>query len=389
MTIDTALIDRVTRCFSEQFGSAPEHVVHAPGRVNLIGEHTDYNDGFVLPCAINYGTVIAVGARNDSHIDAVASDYHNEHVRLALPDIISRCDRADWTTHVRGIASVMAARGYGLGGANIAIGGNVPQGAGLSSSASLGVALAKALAVQNGLEDITLTDFALIAQQAENDVVGTACGIMDQLVSARAKAGSALLIDCRSLQTRDVMLPDDIAVLIVHSGVRRALAESKYNERRQQCEAVARHFGVRALRDIDLATLESGKAALDQLAFLRARHVVTENTRTLAASDALQNNDMATLGRLMEQSHISMRDDFAITVPPVDTLVALLQAEIGDAGGARMTGGGFGGCVVALLPKDAVGDTKAAVSKAYRTPSGEVPMIIEALPSAGVAMVAI
>jgi galactokinase len=381
--IDPALVDRVSRCFVDQFGDAPAHVIHAPGRVNLIGEHTDYNDGFVLPCGINYGTVLAVGPRRDRRIVAVAADYGaaRDDFDLSAP-IVNRAD-ADWTDHIRGIASIVIDRGHAIGGANIAIGGNVPQGAGLSSSASLGVAMAQALAALNGLDALNPTDFALIAQKSENDFVGTACGIMDQLASARAEAGNALLIDCRSLATRSVPLPADFAVLIVHSGVRRELAESKYNERRSQCEAVARHFGVTALRDVDLATLEAGQHALDPLVFRRARHVVTENARTLAAADALACGDIDTLGSLMAASHASMRDDFEITVPPVDALAAMLHAHIGGAGGARMTGGGFGGCVVAVLPKDMVARARAAVEHGYQTPDGAIPVMIEALPSAG------
>jgi galactokinase len=383
MTIDPALIDRVTRTY---VGIAPNHVVHAPGRVNLIGEHTDYNDGFVLPCAINYGTVIAIGGAEATDIEAIAVDYGDARDRFvpALP-IPARTD-ADWTHHVRGIASVLLGRGLELGGATIAIGGNVPQGAGLSSSASLGVAMGRALQAQNGLEALTPVDLALIAQQSENEFVGTACGIMDQLVSAKAEAGHALLIDCRSLETRPVPLPDDLAILIVHSGVRRELAESKYNERRSQCEAVARHFGVTALREVDGEQLAHEEAKLDPASFRRARHVVTENARTLAAAEALAARDLPRLGTLMAASHASMRDDFEITVPPVDALVRLLQSAIGDQGGARMTGGGFGGCVVALFTRDRLAEVRDAVVQRYRTPAGEHPMIIEAIPSAGVSL---
>jgi galactokinase len=383
VTISPDLIARVAQGFVDHFGTHPAHVVHAPGRVNLIGEHTDYNDGFVLPCAINFGTVIAIGPKDGTAIESVAMDYNNAQDQFDISMPMANRGDADWTDHVRGVVSVLLTRGHALDGAIVAIGGNVPQGAGLSSSASLGVAMANALAAQNSLKELSLTDFALIAQQSENEFVGCACGIMDQLVSARAEAGHATLIDCRSLTTTAIPIPADLTVLIVHSGVRRELAESAYNERREQCEAVATHFGVKALRDLDLKTLEGNAAALDPVAFQRARHVITENNRTLAAADALTRNDLTMLGHLMAESHASMRDDFEITVPPVDALVALIQSEIGTAGGVRMTGGGFGGCVVAVLPKSAMAKTRAAIESGYRTPAGAAPMIIEAEPSAG------
>jgi galactokinase len=387
MSIDPQLITRATDAFQAQFGTPPKHVIHAPGRVNLIGEHTDYNDGFVLPCAINFGTVIAIGPQAASRIDVVAADYAGAADQFDLTAAIRRRDDADWTSHIRGVAAILQQRGHGLPGAQIAIAGNVPQGAGLSSSASLGVGMAKALATLAGLASLTSTDFALIAQQSENDFVGCACGNMDQLTSAHAQAGRALLIDCRSLETRAVAVPDDLTVLIVHSGVRRELADSAYNERRAQCEAVARHFGVAALRDLDLATLNTGAAALDPVAFRRARHVITENARTLAAAEALAAHDLKTLGTLMAQSHASMRDDFEITVPPVDALVALAKSEIGAEGGARMTGGGFGGCIVAILPQSSAARVRDRIAKDYATPDGTPPLMIEAILSAGAAQI--
>jgi galactokinase len=263
----------------------------------------------------------------------------------------------------------------------LVIAGDVPQGAGLSSSASLEVAVGLAVAALAGAR-IDMTRLAQIAQRAENEFAGCACGIMDQLVSARAEEGAALLIDCRSLDCRPVALPDGAAVLIVHSGVERGLVDSAYNERRLQCEAAARHFAVPALRDAEPEHVETAEA-LDALARQRARHVVSENARTLAAADALAAGDMAELGRLMAESHASMRDDFEITVPAIDELVALLQREIGAQGGARMTGGGFGGCVVALLPEERVATVVAAVRAGYRPPNGQPPLIHVCRPAAG------
>jgi galactokinase len=251
----------------------------------------------------------------------------------------------------------------------------VPQGAGLSSSASLEVAVGLAVAKLAGAE-IDMTRLAQLAQRAENEFAGCACGIMDQLVSARAEAEQALLIDCRTLECRPVPVPEDAAVLIVHSGVERGLVDSAYNERRQQCEAAARHFGVSALRDAEDEHLK-GAEELDELARKRARHVVTENARTIEAADALAAGDMARLRDLMAQSHDSMRDDFEITVPAIDELVAILQREIGAEGGARMTGGGFGGCVIALLPQHRVDAVSLAVREQYKAPNGR-PVLIHA-----------
>jgi len=259
----------------------------------------------------------------------------------------------------------------------------VPQGAGLSSSASLEVAIVQAFKTLQGLADLDPTDMALIAQRAENRFVGCNCGIMDQLISARGQAGHALLLDCRTLQARAVPLPAGVAVLIVNSRVRRGLVDSEYNLRRRQCEAAAQHFGVTALRDATPAMLARHGAALDPVVLRRARHVVTENQRTLDACDALAAGDLRRMGELMAASHASMRDDFEITVPPIDRLVEILQEAIGPAGGARMTGGGFGGCVVALLPQAQVAAVVAAVESHYRTPAGESAAVYVCRAAAG------
>ncbi|MEY4754739.1 MAG: hypothetical protein RJA44_2414, partial [Pseudomonadota bacterium] len=224
---------------------------------------------------------------------------------------------------------------------------------------------------------------AQLAQAAENHFVGTRCGIMDQLISARGAAGHALLIDCRSLQAQPVHLPEDIAVLIVHSRVKRGLVDSEYNTRRQQCEAAAAHYGVAALRDIDTAQLQAGRGELDELVYRRARHIVTENQRTIDAAAALAAGDMRRMGELMAASHASMRDDFQITVPAIDRLVEILQQSIGTSGGARMTGGGFGGCVVALLPETQIEAARQAVAAQYRAPDGSAASVWVCHPSAG------
>jgi galactokinase len=366
----TALLDRTLAAFRTAFDAEPSCVVQAPGRVNLIGEHTDYNDGFVLPCAIAFGTQIAARARGDMTVHIVAADYDNaqDSFRLDAP-ITPRAD-APWANYARGMVRMLQEHGVPLAGADLAVAGDVPQGAGLSSSASFEVAIGQTFKALAASREPAPAALARIAQRAENEFVGCQCGIMDQLISACGVAGHALLIDCRSLETTPVPLPADAAVMIVHSRVRRGLVDSEYNTRRAQCQAAARHYGVVALRDLTFDALIDGAADLDETAFRRARHVVTENARTLAAAQALKRGDLAALGSLMAQSHASMRDDFEITVPPIDALVSILDGVIAGRGGARMTGGGFGGCVVALVPQDLVDDARAAVAAHYRSPEG-------------------
>ena len=377
---------RIDTAFRAAFGHAPTLLVRAPGRVNLIGEHTDYNDGFVLPCAIDRATTVAIGPARGATTTIVAADYGGACDSFTIDAPIAHRPELAWADHGRAIHAAFRARGLALPTTEIVIGGTVPQGAGLSSSASLGVALAKALAVIGGHDGLTTTDLALIAQSAENDFVGVACGIMDQLASARSVAGHALLIDCRSLATTPIALPPDVAVVIVHSGIERGLVGSAYNERRQQCEAAARHYGVAALRDLDETVLVAGAGHLDPVAFRRARHVVTENARTLAAADALTSGDLGRLGALFAASHASMRDDFEITLPAIDRLVAIAAQATGGSGGARMTGGGFGGCIVAVTTHGRAADVVAAVQAEYRTPAGTVPLVFEITAADGVSV---
>ncbi|WP_172204448.1 galactokinase [Niveibacterium sp. COAC-50] len=360
---------RTRETFAKHFGDGGI-TVRAPGRVNLIGEHTDYNDGFVLPCAIDYETAVTGRVRADRIVRVIAADYEDATDEFDLDAEIVPRDDAMWANYVRGVVKFLLARGLKLGGADLVISGNVPQGAGLSSSAALEVAVGQAFKTLFKLP-VSATELALNGQQAENQFVGCNCGIMDQLISAQGQAAHALLIDCRSLETRAVALPEGVAVMILNSNVRRGLVDSEYNTRREQCEAAARHYGVKALRDIDEAALEAGKAGLDALTYRRARHVVTENARTLAAADALAAGELRRMGALMAASHASMRDDFEITVPPIDTLVNIVKNVIGDDGGVRMTGGGFGGCVVALVPLAQVAAVEAAVAAQYRSPEGK------------------
>ncbi len=363
------LKEKSNELFKKQFGTLPTYFFQAPGRVNLIGEHTDYNDGFVLPCAINYQTVIAAEARTDSRVCLVAVDYEGQISEFSLTAPILPDEAAPWSNYVRGVAWALQQQGHKLTGANLVIAGNVPQGAGLSSSASLEVAVGTAFAKLSNLP-LNGKVIALTGQQAENDFVGMKCGIMDQFISALGQKNHALLIDCRSLDYGAVSISPEIAVVIVNSNVRRGLVGSEYNVRREQCEAAAAHFGVSALRDVSADMFALHADELNETVAKRARHVITENARTEESAIVLDKGDLVRMGQLMAESHISMRDDFAITVPPIDALVEIIGQVIGTSGGVRMTGGGFGGCVVALTPLSAIAEVQAAVTKQYPQVSG-------------------
>ncbi|MCW0320886.1 galactokinase [Pantoea dispersa] len=355
--------------FADTFGYAPSHSIQAPGRVNLIGEHTDYNDGFVLPCAIDYQTVIACARRDDRQVRVVAVDYDNQQDSFSLDAPIEPLSEPMWANYVRGVVKHLQQRDASFGGVDMVISGNVPQGAGLSSSASLEVAVGT---VFQQLYQLKLDGAAIAVngQEAENQFVGCNCGIMDQLISALGQQDHAMLLDCRTLGTRAVSMPEDVAVVIINSNFRRNLVGSEYNTRREQCETGARFFNKKALRDVTLEEFAAAEQQLDPLVAKRVRHVITENARTLEAADALSSGDLQRMGELMAASHASMRDDFEITVPPIDQLVEIVKAEIGPRGGVRMTGGGFGGCIVALMPTDLVDQVKAAVAQQYEAQTG-------------------
>ena len=346
--------------------------MRAPGRVNLIGEHTDYSDGFCLPCAIDRETVVVLrpAAGDEIHVHACDEADANDHFRIDAP-IVPGALR--WANYVRGTLAALQSSGLRLRGAELAIAGNVPLGAGLSSSAALEVATATAF---NELLSAGLSaqDMALAGQRAEHTFAGCQCGIMDQLVSAAGVAGHALLLDCRTLQAQAVALPRDTAVLVIHSRVQRGLVDSEYNLRRQQCQQAAAALGVPMLRDVTPA-LEGAIAGLGGDMARRARHVVSENRRTLQAVQALAAGDLAWMGELMRESHVSMRDDFDIVPPALDQLAGIVNRVLGKRGGARMTGGGFGGCVVALAPADALAAVTAAVAADYRSPDGQAARV--------------
>nr|WP_154325182.1 galactokinase [Pantoea sp. 201603H] len=364
-----SLKTKTQHIFSEKFGYPPTHTIQAPGRVNLIGEHTDYNDGFVLPCAINYQTVISCAKRDDRQIRVIAADYDNQEDVFSLDTPIMIHKDQMWANYVRGVVKHLQKRNKNFAGVDMVISGDVPQGAGLSSSASLEVAVGTAIQQLYHLP-VDAAEIAVNGQEAENQFVGCNCGIMDQMISALGKKDHAMLLDCRTLGTRPVPMPEGIAVVIINSNFRRSLVGSEYNTRRQQCETGARFFAQPSLRDVDIKQFKAVEQALDPLVARRVRHVLTENARTLEAADALSKGDLTRMGVLMAESHASMRDDFEITVPPIDLLVDIVKGVIGEQGGVRMTGGGFGGCIVALMPQDKVDSVKAAVAAHYEAKSG-------------------
>lgn len=363
------LASKLAVLFADHFGYKPEAMYQAPGRVNLIGEHTDYNQGFVLPCAIDYQTVICIAKRRDNQVRIVAADYENAQDHFQLNEPIIPLDNPMWANYVRGVIYHLQQKKHHFSGMDMLIGGNVPQGAGLSSSASLEVALGTAI---NNLWQLPLTasEIALNGQQAENQFVGCNCGIMDQMISALGKANHALLLDCQSLQSEIVAMPAKMSIVIINSNFRRTLVGSEYNTRRLQCQAGAAFFNKPSLRDLTLTEFEAGLTELDPLIARRVRHVLTENQRTLDAATALRIGNLNHLGELMRASHHSMREDFEITVEPIDILVTLLNNAIGRAGGARMTGGGFGGCVVALIAEERVPEIRAQIANQYLTQTG-------------------
>ena len=354
--------------FETHYGEAPALIAHAPGRVNIIGEHTDYNEGFVFPAAINFGTWVAANKREDNDIVVTAMDYENQQNRFSLSEI-NYDEEQGWANYVRGVVKVLKEAIPDFGGANLLVTGNVPQGAGLSSSASFEVAILKALSALYKLP-LDGVQAALLGQKAENTFVGCSCGIMDQLISAMGNEGMAMLLDCQSLAIEHSPLPDSHQIVIINSNVKRGLVDSEYNLRRQQCEQGASLLGVSSLREATMEMLEGAKAHMPEVVYRRAKHIVTENARTLAASQALKTGDIETVSEAMAQSHISMRDDFEITVRPIDYLVEIIGEVLGKSGGVRMTGGGFGGCVVALVPTDKVEAVKQVVADKYSDETG-------------------
>ncbi|MCE7860058.1 MAG: galactokinase [Chloroflexi bacterium CFX2] len=356
----------LVRKFQSDFNAKPGFIVRAPGRVNLIGEHTDYNEGFVLPMAIDRGVWIALKPRQDSTVRIASLELETE----SAFELTSLTPGSGWIEYPKGIANKLMNAGYILKGFDAVMTGDVPRGAGLSSSAAVELAVARAFACSSGFEWDAVA-MAKLAQKAENEWVGVNSGIMDQMASAVCREGHALFLDCRSLEFQHAPLPRRGSVVILDTSTRRGLVGSAYNERRSQCEEAARWFGVKALRDVGMKELgkwgvESG---LSEIAFRRARHIVTENARVLEAIEAMKNGNLKRLGELFNASHVSLRDDFEVTNDALNIIVACAREQEGCYG-ARMTGAGFGGCAVALVAEEKAEAFTKTLSAAYRQRSG-------------------
>jgi galactokinase len=359
--------------FRARFGRDPR-VYRAPGRVNLIGEHTDYNDGFVLPIALDRCTWVAAAPRADRTIVVHSREYGGtETIDLDMP---AAGPTGRWTDYVRGIAAILD-RGPGrVTGADLLIASDVPIGAGLSSSAALEVACGYALAGLSG-HALDLDRLALAAQHAEHEFAGMRCGIMDQMIACHGREGTALLLDTRSLACRWVAMAPAVRVMVCNTMVRHELASSEYNARRADCEAgvavLARtESSIRALRDVTLEQLDAARARMPERVHRRCRHVICENARVEAAADALAAGDFHRVGVLMDASHASLRDDFEVSCPELDTMVEILRT-VGRVYGARMTGGGFGGCAVALVDADGEATARREVARRYQAATGIDP----------------
>ena len=370
--------ERLRAKFQEIFGAEPDLISAAPGRVNLIGEHVDYNDGFVLPFAISARTYCALRVRNDSTIRIASAQRDYEVFEVSQSDL-KPLSGPNWTRYVLGVIWSLGAKD----GFEILIDSEVPAGAGLSSSAALECSVALAINHQLRLGK-SLPELARITQRAENEFVGVPCGIMDQSISLMATAGHALLIDCRDLSTRQVRVDFEAAglkLLIVDTRAHHALVDGGYAERRGQCEAVAQQLGIKALRDLSIDGLAKVESEIDPLHFRRARHVVSEIARVTDAIGALERDEFEAFGRILSASHQSLRDDYNVSCPELDLTVDTAMRE--GALGARMVGGGFGGSAIALIKTGDAGQIAAALEREFSDRGFKAPRFFDSLPSQG------
>jgi galactokinase len=382
-TVDTLALHRD---FEALYGAMPR-IVRAPGRVNLIGEHTDYNAGLALPVALEQGVWVAVSPRADRRV-VLRTETDAEGVAFSLDDH-DPTPRQDWTDYARGVAVMLERTGFWLRGANLLVRGTVPMGSGLGSSAALEVAVGHALMTNSDLP-VDLLRLAQCCQWAENDFVGMRCGILDQYATAFGVAGHALYLDCRALEATPIRLPDDVAIVVANTMVRRDLPRSAYNEFRRECERGAALLstvlpGVTTLRDVDLPALERHRALLPGDTYRLCRHVVTENERVRAMAEALFAGDFERCGAAMIDSHRSSRDNFGISCRELDLMVDLALARPGVYG-ARLTGGGFGGCTVNLVAAEAAAGFVDGLGRAYHQATGIAPSIFICTPAAGVGL---
>jgi galactokinase len=379
MSTQITLIEK----FIRRYKTAPR-LFRAPGRVNLIGEHTDYNDGFVFPAAIDFYTQVAAAPRTDRKL-AVCSENYDEEVELDLESSDPK-PRKHWSDYVFGVALMLLGAGHAISGADLLIESNVPLGAGLSSSAAVEVAVASALLGISGLV-IDRLQLALLCQRAENEFVGARCGIMDQFISSHAKADTALLLDCRSLEYQAFPIDSGITLVACNTMVKHDLASGAYNERRAECEEGVKRLNkflpqVRALRDVKPEELDRYAGELPDIVLKRCRHVVTENERVTQAAICLRNHDPLGFGRLMAESHRSLRDDYEVSCAELDLMVGIAGRAQGVLG-SRMTGGGFGGCTINLVRSENVPQFRDLILTEYKNKTGRTPEIYVSRPAAG------
>jgi galactokinase len=373
--------------FRTRFGG-PAAIFRAPGRVNLIGEHTDYNDGFVFPAAIGFYCWVAIAPRNDRRL-ALYSENFDEAVEANLDELKIQAT-GKWVDYPLGVAWALEQAGYALHGANIYILGEVPLGAGLSSSAAVEVSTALAL-MDVAQRTILTKKLALLCQKAENEFVGARCGIMDQFVCCHGREGSALLLDCRSLDFRAVRLPSTVHLVICNTMVQHKHGSGEYNVRRGECESAVRQLSralpeIRALRDVSLAELDNHRGLLSETVYKRCRHVITENARAVQAATALETGHLEVLREVMADSHRSLRDDYEVSCPELDVMVELASRQPGVFG-ARMTGGGFGGCTINLVSAAKSGEFRRQVGAEYEAATSLKPNIYVCDASQGAEMV--
>ncbi|MGA3143190.1 MAG: galactokinase [Verrucomicrobiota bacterium] len=384
------LTAHVTAEFKKAYGRPPRWIVAAPGRVNIIGEHTDYNDGFVLPMAIECYTVIAADrpAKDTKQIQ-LRSTHGGQPATIDLAQPLKPFPKGNWANYPAGVIAGFLARGQNPGGFDALIHSNVPLGGGLSSSAALEVATATLLEIITG-KNLDPVEKALLCQKAEHDYAGMPCGIMDQFISVMGRENHVLLLDCRSRKPELVPMTDaSVAVLIINTNVKHELTGSEYPARRKQCETAAKILGVPSLRDATPEALELAKGRMDEVVFRRARHVIGEIERTVHAAEGVRASNWPTVGQLMYASHRSLRDDYEVSCHELDAVVEIAEA-IGIKGGVygcRMTGGGFGGCAVALVKSDAVEAISQKIAADYKKKTGIEATIFVSHPAAGATVI--
>lgn len=368
-------VRELSKAFQKLYGGQPR-IYRAPGRVNLIGEHTDYNEGFVMPVAIDAATYVALAKRDDRTIN-IYSDTFKDNASLNLSRPPAR-GRRHWSDYPLGVAAKLQQAGHQICGANVLVHGEVPLGSGLSSSAAIEVSTGLGL-LDISQDKIDRLELARICQKAENEFVGARTGIMDQFIACFGKAGHAVMLDCRSLDSQALPIPEDVKLVVCNTMVKHELASGEYNVRREQCEQavkiLAKHFPqVSSLRDVTAEQVEQFKSELGDVVYRRCRHVTTENDRVRAAAEALRNRDLKQFGKLMHQSHESLRDDYEVSCRELDLMVEL-ATRVDGAIGARMTGGGFGGCTVNLVAMSAVDEFTSSIKTGYAEATGREPEV--------------